>query len=194
MTDASDNNPNPAAEVSSASAAEVSSASAAEVSSAPAAEVSSAPEKYEAFKTPDGVMFDAPVVEAFAGVAKELGLTQDKAQALIDKVAPALTAQTAAAFEQMKTSLLASAKADAEIGGDKFDSSVSTAKLAIGAYFAPDFADFLNVTGLGNHPEMIRGLAKAGAALKQDGHVPGGRSPTGEVNAKSFYNNSDMNE
>lgn len=134
---------------------------------------------------------DAPVVEAFTGVAKELGLPQDKAQALIDKVAPAMKAQTEASVAQMKTDLLAAAQADKEIGGDKFNENVAVAKLAIDAYFTPDFAKFLNDTGLGNHPEMIRGLMKAGAALKQDGFVPG-RKGTEAGDARGFYPNSKM--
>jgi len=143
---------------------------------------------------PEGVVLDAPTLTAFEATAKELGLPQDKAQALIDKVAPAMKAQGTAAFETMKTDMLAAAKADAEIGGDKFDESVATAALAIDAYFAPSFKKFLNETGLGNHPEMIRGLRKAGLPLKQDGHIPANKNPSGEVNAKSFYNKSNMNE
>lgn len=138
-------------------------------------------------------MLDAPTMTAFEATAKELGLPQDKAQALIDKVAPAMKAQGEAAFETMKTDMLAAAKADAEIGGDNFDESVATAKLAINAFFAPSFAKFLNDTGLGNHPEMIRGLRKAGLPLKQDGVVQGGDNTKGELNAKSLYNKSNMN-
>ena len=161
---------------------------------AAAAKPAAAPEKYEAFKVPDGVVLDAPVMQAFEATAKELGLPQDKAQALIDKVAPAMKAQGETAFETMKSSLLTAAKADAEIGGDKFDESVSVAKLALDAYFAPSFAKFLNDSGLGNHPEMIRGLRKAGLPLKQDGHVQGGANSGPLTSAKGFYKNSNMNE
>lgn len=204
---ASSNNqpaPAPAAEVTPAAAvAAAAPAAAAPAAPAPApapaptpapasAAQPAAPEKYEAFKVPEGVTLDKPVVEVFEGVAKELGLPQDKAQALIDKVAPAMKAQETAAFEAMKATLLTAAKADAEIGGDKFDESVATARLALDAYFAPPFVKFLNESGLGNHPEMIRGLRKAAASLKQDNVVRGGDSH-GEVDAKAFYNKSNMN-
>lgn len=160
---------------------------------APAAASPAAPVEYAAFVAPEGVTLDAPVVEAFTGIAKELGLPQDKAQAVIDKVAPAMKAQQDAAFETMKDTMLTAAKADAEIGGEKFDESVATAKLAIDTYFAPSFAKFLNDSGLGNHPEMIRGLMKAGAPLKADGHVPGNKNPVITEDARGFYNNSKMN-
>ena len=140
------------------------------------------------------MVFGASTLQAFETTAKELGLPQAQAQVLIDKMAPAMKAQGEAAFETAKADMLAAAKADPEIGGDKFDDSVATAKLAISAYFAPAFVKFLNDSGLGNHPEMIRGLAKAGVPLRQDGHVPGGRNPVGEISAKSFYDKSNMNE
>ena len=160
---------------------------------AAAAKPAAAPEKYEAFKVPEGVVLDAPTMQTFEATAKELGLPQDKAQALIDKVAPAMKAQGEAAFESMKATMLTAAKADAEIGGDKFDENVAVAKLAIDAYFTPSFAKFLNDSGLGNHPEMIRGLRKAGLSLKQDGHVQGGSQSGPLQDAKGFYKNSNMN-
>ena len=175
-------------------AADKAAADKAAADAAAAAKPAAAPEKYEAFAVPDGVVIDAPTMQAFEASARELGLPQDKAQALIDKVAPAMKAQGEAAFATMKTDMLAAAKADAEIGGEKFDESVATAKLAIETYFTPNFAKFLNESGLGNHPEMIRGLRKAGLPLKQDGHIAGNKDGAPLTNAKGFYNNSSMNE
>lgn len=150
-----------------------------------------APEKYEPFKAPEGVTLDAPVITAFEATAKELGLSQDKAQALIDKVAPAMHKQTVEAVAQVRADMLAAAQADKEIGGDNFVDSVATAKLAMDAYFAPSFVKFLNESGLGNHPEMIRGLRKAGIPLRPDGWVSGGKAAaTGD--AREMYPNSKM--
>lgn len=151
-----------------------------------------APEKYEAFAAPEGVTLDKEVVTTFEGVAKELGLPQASAQKLIDKISPVMAARQAAANTQVREEMLAASKADPEIGGEKFNASVETAKLAISTYFAPEFEKFLNDTGLGNHPEMIRGLVKAGAPLKQDGHIVGGKQPAGGGDARSFYPNSKM--
>ncbi len=46
-----------------------------------------APEKYE-FKAPDGREYDAEVLNNFSEVAKDLNLSQDAAQKLLDKMAP----------------------------------------------------------------------------------------------------------
>jgi len=118
----------------------------------------------------------------------------DKAQKVLDKLVPALGEHGHKAVVKVREDMLAAAKADKEIGGDKFEENVGVAKLAIDAYFTPEFKKFLNESGLGNHPEMIRGLAKAGAPLKPDGWVPGSKAitqPAGD--ARVLYPNSKMN-
>jgi hypothetical protein len=150
------------------------------------------PEKYE-FVAPKDTTVDPEVATAFGDVAKELKLTSKQAQSVVDKLAPVMAARQAVTFAEHKESLLAAAKADKEIGGEKFDESVGIAKLAMDAYFTPEFSKFLNDTGLGNHPEMIRGLHKAGIPLKPDGWVPGQKGTKAPSTAQGFYNNSNMN-
>jgi hypothetical protein len=53
-------------------------------------------------------------------------------------------------------------KADKEIGGDKLDATLATAKRALDAYGSPQFIEMLNQSGLGNHPEVVRFCAKVG--------------------------------
>lgn len=141
----------------------------------PAAPVNAAPEKYE-FNAPEGVQLDGEVMSAFEGVARDLGLPQDKAQSVIDKVAPVLAARQTAAFEAVKTEWGNAAKADTEIGGEAFDANLAIAKQGMDALFTPEFTQFLNSTGLGNHPEMIRGCYRYGKTLAQDPGVQGRHS------------------
>lgn len=133
------------------------------------------------------------IVTAFEGTARELGLDQAKAQLVIDKLAPALAAHAVTSTETARAEMLAAAKADPQIGGEKFDENIAIATLAIDAYFKPEFKQFLNATGLGNHPEMIRGLHAAGMKLKPDGWVFGGKQPAANTGAQGFYPNSNMN-
>lgn len=148
---------------------------------APAEVVTLAPEKYE-FATPEGVTLDSEVVTAFEGVARELDLPQDKAQSVIDKVAPIVAKRQAAAFEAVKTGWMNEAKSDAEIGGEAFEANLATSKLAMDNFFAPEFKQYLESTGIGNHPEMIRGLYKIGKTLQED---PGFRGRQGGGAPKS---------
>ena len=67
---------------------------------------------------------------------------------------------------------LAEAKADEEIGGGKWDESISTSAKGLDNLGFPKgspFRIFLSESGLGNHPEMIRAFARVGKAIGEDG-------------------------
>lgn len=147
-----------------------------------------APENYE-FVSPEGLTLDTEVISAFEGVARDLDLPKDKAQSVIDRVAPVIAARQTAAFEATKTEWGNQAKADKEFGGDAFTENLAVAKLAMDEHFAPDFKAFLESTGLGNHPEMIRGLYRIGKTLSQDGAIRG-RQAAGQTDpAKRLFPN-----
>lgn len=77
----------------------------------------------------------------------------------------------------------ASAKTDAEIGGANFDTTLVAAKNVLNVYGNPAFTTFLNTTGLGNHPEMIRLLSKVAKAVGEDKLLAGGAG-AGQGNAQ----------
>lgn len=140
------------------------------------------PEKYE-FTAPDGTQLNPDVIGKFEGVAKELGLSQEAAQKVVDAMAPQLAAAQAAQFESVKTEWANSARADKEFGGDKFAENLSVAKKALDAFGTPELATLLNETGLGNHPEIIRAFYKAGQKISGSNFVPGGASGAAPVSA-----------
>lgn len=74
------------------------------------------------------------------------------------------------------------AKADEEIGGDKFDENVATAVKALDNSGDPQLREILNMTGLGNHPFILRMLVNEGKKL-ESGDVP---SPGGPNGRKKF--------
>jgi len=141
----------------------------------------SAPEKYE-FKAPEGTSLDDAVIAEYSTVAKELGLSQEAAQKVIDKLAPKLAERTAAvqaeAFNAFKNGLEAQTRADKELGGDKLGENLAVAKKALTAFGTPELRKLLDDTGLANHPEVIRVLFKAGKSISEDRFVPGGKQPT----------------
>lgn len=112
---------------------------------------------------------DAATLEKFKATAKELGLPQDAAQKLVTLQAEAQLSQLQAVRSQWQEQ----AKADKEFGGDKFDENLAVAKRALEKFGTPEFNAYLNATGLGNHPELIRAFYRAGKAISEDGFVPG---------------------
>lgn len=148
-----------------------------------------APEKYE-FKAPEGVKLDEGVIGEFETVAKELGLSQDAAQKLVEKIAPKMAERTAAAqaeaFTAFRADLVNQVKTDKELGGEKLSENLAVAKKALDSLGTPALRTLLEQSGLGDHPEVIRMFYKAGKAISEDGFVPGGRQPSkGEQSAAS---------
>lgn len=125
------------------------------------------PERYE-FAAPEGESYNPDVIEAYSEVAKEIGLTQEAAQKVLDKVSPAMKAaqqaQLAAAFQQWQ----ADARTDKEYGGDKFDANLGIANKALADLGTPELRDLLKESGLGNHPEVLRFFYRAGKAISED--------------------------
>lgn len=149
-----------------------------------------APEKYE-FTPPEGQEFDPHTIGVFAEVAKELNLSQADAQKVLDKMAPAMAERQAAQMESIRNEWADSSRADKEFGGDKLTESMASAKKALDAFATPELRTLLEETGLGNHPEVIRLMVRAGKAISEDSFVSGGSAPA-VSDAKSFYPNSNM--
>ena len=140
-------------------------------------ELDGAPESYEDFAVPDGKQFDPEVISAYKEVAKELNLSQDKAQQFLDKMAPVIDARNQQRVEALKESWSEASKADKQFGGDNLDANLATAKKALDSFGTPELKSMLQETGLGNHPEVIRLLYQAGKAMSDDKIVTGKASP-----------------
>lgn len=147
-----------------------------------------APETYE-FKAPEGAAFDDHVIGQFSEVAKELNLSQEAAQKVLDKIAPALAEKQSRMIESVRTEWAESARADKEFGGQKLSENLAVAQKALNQFGTPELRALLNESGLGNHPEIIRAFYRAGKAISEDGFVPGGRSAAPADPAKRMFPN-----
>lgn len=132
-----------------------------------------APEKYE-FTNPEGVEFDSEVLAPYTEVAKELGLSQEAAQKILDKMGPTIQARQQAAIEATHGEWKNQTTTDKEIGGDKLAENLAVAKKALDTFGTPELRDLLVQTGLGNHPEIIRAFFRAGKQISEDSVVMGG--------------------
>lgn len=133
-----------------------------------------APEKYEAFKLPDGVKLDDAQVADLQATAKDLNLTQDQAQKLVDrelKVRGDVSAAAQTEFKATVASWADQARADKEIGGDRLSAVLASAKRGVDTMDAqvPGLKQILDATGFGNHPVAIKLFQKIGAMTADDG-------------------------
>jgi len=132
-----------------------------------------APESYADFTMPEGVEVDAAAMELFQPLAKELGLSQDQAQKLID-IQANMMAEAGKAMqadlEAKVDSWVTAAENDREIGGTStdFDAKIATANKAVQQFGTKGLLELFDATGVGNHPEVIRVFYRIGKLMEND--------------------------
>ena len=134
-----------------------------------------APEKYE-FTAGEGVELDTEALKDFEPVARDLNLTNEQAQKLVDaypKILAGVQQRQAEAWQAQTEQWAADVKADKEIGGDKLTANLSAAQRALDLFGTPELKEYLNTTGLGNHPDLVKTFVKIGKAMSEDGMVDG---------------------
>ena len=141
-----------------------------------------APENYDDFKMPEGMDVDKEALEAALPIFKDLNLTQEQAQTLVDvqaKQVEGIVKAQAEEFAKKQSDWNKAAMNDEEYGKGKFEASAATARSAVLAIGGTDLKDALNETGAGNHPELIRAFVRIGNAIGED-TVDFGSSETGQ--------------
>ena len=153
---------------------------------APAA--AAAPENYAAFTMPEGVQAgDASVqaaIDEAAPIFKELNLTQEQAQKLVDlhmKQWKGAADQIDDTIRQRETKRIndwyEQTRNHPELGGAKLDANITAAKLAIDKLGGGELHKALDETGIINHPAVFGAFVKMGGLMKEDQLALG--KPTG---------------
>jgi hypothetical protein len=139
-----------------------------------------APEAYADFTVPEGVVLDPVMMEEFLPMAKELELSQGKAQKLIDLAAKMQQRTIEGMFaqhEERKATWLKEAQADPEIGADiklGADSATLRAFNTIAGTY-PGIKAMVDELGIGNHPEFLRVFHALSKHMREDTfEIPGG--------------------
>lgn len=133
------------------------------------------PEKYE-FKSPvEGQELDAEMTAALEPVARELGLNNEQAQKLVDiygkDILPKIEARQQENWAKQTEAWANEVKTDKEIGGDAFVANVGLAQKALDTFAPAGLREYLETTGLGNHPDLVRCFVKVGKAMSEDSMV-----------------------
>jgi len=142
-----------------------------------------APEKYE-LKAPEGEEFDSSFLKTYEETARELNMTNEAAQKMIDKLSPVLQQQTVERIEAIRSEWAEASKSDKEFGGAKLNENLAVAKTALDKFGTPELKQLINDSGIGNHPELIRFFYRAGKAITPDDFVGGHQE--GKAAPKNF--------
>ena len=157
------------------------------------------PDKYE-FTSPDDIgeieMTDGVQAQFddFSERAKDASLSQDQYQKLVEgEIRRGRTAmkEMAEGYQQRVDGWAETTKADKELGGEDLAENLSVAKLGMDTFGTPELKKLFDKPsetnpeglGIGNHPEIIRLLHRAGMQVKEDGDLTGGDGGKAESDA-----------
>lgn len=120
---------------------------------------------------PEGMEVDQGLLDALGPVMSELKLSNGHAQMLADKFIEAQTADAEKRQQDWAQTIdgwIETAKADPEMGGAKWDATAASALSVVKRFGTPELTQYLEASGAGNHPEVIRLMAKVGAMIGED--------------------------
>lgn len=137
------------------------------------------PEKYDV-KLPDGAELDTAMLDIFTPIFKELKLSTEGVQKLVDAYVPivnntadntrkALQAEFQKTTEEWKTETMKEL-------GDNAKTSLSYVGKAIQKFGDQELRELMQHTGVGNHKALVRFLSKVGKTISEDAFVDGGSS------------------
>lgn len=138
---------------------------------------------------PEGVQADEAVLKAYAGVAKEAGMTSESASKVaawfLGEQAKAQKAQTDKWAQADKT-WADTVRADKDIGGARYDESMALARKTLVRFGGEELAGELHRYGLGNHPGLAKFLVSIGKAIGEDrAKAPTGGGESKPTNSRS---------
>lgn len=139
------------------------------------------PEKYD-FKVPEGITLDTEAMAQFEKGAREFGLTQDRAQVLLDQHLSALKKSQDALYngwfdtqKQWQSETIQAIGGEAKLPEAK--AAIARAINAMGPELGPKFRQALNFTGAGNNPAVFQGLMKLAERFTEGSSVRGNPAP-----------------
>ena len=149
-----------------------------------------APKAYADFSIPEGHTLDAATIESATPIFRELGLSQDQAQKLVDFYSAKIgeiNSQNEGFMEQMRTEWRNQLAADKEIGGklDAVKVDIGRALDRIPAEVRTAYKEAMDLTGAGDNPAIIKAmyslaqLVNEGTPVRGDNPSPHGQSRTG---------------
>ena len=120
------------------------------------------------FIFPEGVKVNEEKVKSFIAIAKELKLTKEQAQKLVDLDCKNII-DTDKAFTAMKEGWKADTLKEL---GDNAEHKLGEAALAFKQFGDDEFVKLMKDTGLENHPAVVRVFRNIGSKIATDTTVP----------------------
>lgn len=141
-----------------------------------------------AFELPKEIQFDKGILDEFTNEVKNLKVSKEAGQKFLDIAVKNFKNQQA---QHIKTreSWVNEIKTDKDFGGDKFNETITRAQRVLSdpEIGSPQFVQLLESTGLGDHPEVIKILARIDKKYGEDRAVTGKPSGTTYKSAAELF-------
>lgn len=138
---------------------------------------------------PENSKLSASDLESVKAFAKENGLSKEVAQKILDDKASIKEAYVSELQESAKKQAdawLNDAKNDPEIG-KAFNENVILANRALDKFATKELRQALDVSGLGNHPEMLKFASRVGKFLADDKFESAPKSPAAPKSMEELF-------
>lgn len=151
-----------------------------------------APEHY-VLKNANGEDVEPQELEMMSRMFKDVNLSQEQAQKLYsayEKEQGSFIEQSQKEFNKMRDDWFNQTISDPQIGGQNIGQTKLCIKRVMQQCGNKELSDFLNKTGLGFNPAMVRFMIKVGELLGNDNHFVQGQAPVVINPLKARYKNS----
>ncbi|HEX9446800.1 MAG TPA: hypothetical protein VF920_02435 [Dongiaceae bacterium] len=131
---------------------------------------------YADFSLPGDVAIDPQSLEAAKQLFAADGLSQERAQSYVDLYAAKLKEAVESPYQlwaETQRDWQEQVKNDREIGGARLSANLGIAAKAVDRFGGDALRQALNLSGAGNHPEVIRAFIRIGKAISEDALVLG---------------------
>lgn len=113
----------------------------------------------------DESIYSAEVVGDYRAAVADLGIDNDHAQQLLERVAPKLAERQAETLRTLRGQWVEQARTDAELSAHGFDNNIRTARGVLRDFGSDELGELLTQSGLGDHPALIRFALRIGRRL-----------------------------
>lgn len=136
------------------------------------------PDGYQ-FEVGEGEELDEELTGWFREAAHEAGLSQEQAQRLLEKWNESNSPEAQA--EKLKEGREKVEQTLRDEWGKNFDANLNLAFKAMEQFGDEDFRSYLDETGMGNDPRMIKAMSQIGRSMLDDSFVSGKTAERGET-------------
>lgn len=134
--------------------------------------------EFERPSLPEDLPYDEDAEKSFRQWAHEQGLNKRQARAFYDKFVKYQTERHVAYVDHQRQQRAQAEHAFRRELGTRYEAEIAKAKAAIERYADPGYIKWLDESGQGNNPEVVRSWIRVGNEMVGEAKLKGGQAPS----------------